>query len=371
MPTLEITTHLGCAMACRFCPQDRLVKSYPKTAARDLSLDDFRHVLDVLPRHVRIDFSGMAEPWLNPLATAMAVSAFERGRTVALYTTLQGMRPDDAAMLLERFGARITPETPWVIHLPDGDGHMRGWAPSDTYRETLRRLLAFQRAQPRPGLAFMTMSADGAVAAALRDLVPNPLPPFQGISRAETLDRSGFRPGALLAEVRREQALLCASTPFFDHNVLLPNGDVLLCCMDYGQRHILGNLFRQSYEAIHAGPAIAAIRLQAMMPLDGELLCRRCHNAVCLGQQGGTHWRLSEPAMWTPVVTAEPLPGPAPPAPRPVLRRILGRVLPLKHRAKPPVLCQRPEGLTGMRAGWSVTGRPAVGRPRAKATRST
>src|SRR4051794_9806649 len=189
MPTLEITTHLGCAMACRFCPQDRLAKSYPKGEARDLTLQGFRNVLDRLPAHVRIDFSGMAEPWLNPQATSIAVAAFECDRSVAVYTTLQGMHPDDATLLIGRFGERITPETPWVIHLPDGDGHMTGWPPTETYRETLRRFLAFQAADHPAGFAFMTMSADGAVAPALRDLVPGRLPPFEGISRAETLDR--------------------------------------------------------------------------------------------------------------------------------------------------------------------------------------
>lgn len=320
-------------MACRFCPQDRLAKSYPKGDPRDLTLDGFRTVLDKLPRHVRIDFSGMAEPWLNPHATAMVIAAFEQGCSLALYTTLQGMHPDDATLLIGRFGRRITPETPWVIHLPDGDGNMTGWKPTQTYRETLRRFLAFHETQRPPGLGFMTMSADGLIAAPLRDLLPAPLRPFQGVSRAENLDRDAFRPGALLDAVRRERALLCASTPFLDHNVLLPNGDVLLCCMDYGRRHVIGNLFRQSYEEIHAGPVMGAIRVQAMTPSDGDLLCRRCHNAVCLSQPEGAHWRLSDATMWTaPALSA---PGPRPgqshptPASRSPLRRILDRVRPL------------------------------------------
>jgi radical SAM superfamily enzyme YgiQ (UPF0313 family) len=62
VPTLEITTKLGCSLACRFCPQDRLVKSYPTGAVRLMSLDEFRVVADKLPPRVRIDFSGMAEP---------------------------------------------------------------------------------------------------------------------------------------------------------------------------------------------------------------------------------------------------------------------------------------------------------------------
>jgi hypothetical protein len=256
-------------MACRFCPQDRLAKSYPKGEPRDLSLSDFLTVLEKLPPYVRVDFSGMAEPWLNRDATAMAILAFERRRTVAIYTTLQGMAPDDATLLIERFGSRITPEAPWVIHLPDGDGNMTGWKSTETYRETLRRFLAFERLRMPEGLNFMTMSADGTVAPVLRDLVIETLPPFRGISRAENLDRDAFRPGALLAAVRQEHALLCASTPFFDHNVLLPNGDVLLCCMDYGRQHVVGNLLRQSYEAIHSGVALGGIRLQAMTPSDG------------------------------------------------------------------------------------------------------
>jgi len=255
----------------------------------------------------------MAEPWLNPRATDMVVHAFERGRTVAIYTTLQGMSPEDAAMLIERFGDRASPETSWVIHLPDGDGNMTGWKTSETYRVTLLRFLAFQQRrqdQQRPGLTLMTMSADGAVAEALRDLVPERLAPFVGVSRVENLDRGDFTPSALLARVRHAGAVMCASTPFFDHNTMLPNGDVLLCCMDYGQDHVIGNLLRQTYGEIHGGPAMGAIRLRAMVPDDGKLICRSCHNAVCLGQNGGTHWTLSGPTMWTPA--APPVRGPPP-----------------------------------------------------------
>ena len=38
MRTLEITTRLGCVLACCCCPQDQLFKSYPKTANLHLGL---------------------------------------------------------------------------------------------------------------------------------------------------------------------------------------------------------------------------------------------------------------------------------------------------------------------------------------------
>jgi|tagenome__1003787_1003787.scaffolds.fasta_scaffold20380367_2 hypothetical protein len=177
---------------------------------------------------------------------------------------------------------------------------MTGWKPSCAYRETLRRFIAFRRAYAPSGLSFMTMSRDGVVAEAIRDLLPDALDPFVGVSRGENLDRTGFAPSALLEAVRHEGAVVCRSTPFFDHNTLLPNGDVLLCCMDYGRAHVLGNLLRQSWEEIHAGPAMGAVRVQAMIPsATGSLLCRRCHHAARLSQDGETHWHLTDSTLWS------------------------------------------------------------------------
>ena len=63
-----------------------------------------------------------------------------------------------------------------------------------------------------------------------------------------------------------------------DFNVLLPNGNVTLCCMDYGLKHILGNLVTDSYESLFTGEEYK--RIQAGL-LDGDLdiLCRTCKEA--------------------------------------------------------------------------------------------
>jgi hypothetical protein len=300
MPTLEITTKLGCSLACRFCPQDRLVKSYPKGASRLLALPDFRRVLAKVPRHVRIDFSGMAEPWLNPDATAMVVHTFEQGRQVAIYTTLQGMGPKDAALLIQCFADRISPGTPWVIHLPDEDGAMTGWRPSEAYGRVLASFVELWRSRAPAGLSFMTMSRTGRIAAAIEPIVGERLDAFVAISRVENLDRDAFSPGQLLAAVSHDGAVLCGSTPFFDHNAMLPNGDVVLCCMDYSCQHVLGNLLEQDYGDLFTGQAMAEVRLRAMTLGDTRaLICRQCHHAACLAQHGETHWQLRSGALWT------------------------------------------------------------------------
>ncbi len=52
------------------------------------------------------------------------------------------------------------------------------------------------------------------------------------------------------------------------HSVLLPNGDVTLCCMDYSLSEILGNLYTQEYDDI--------------MPKKNTTydICSRCENGV-------------------------------------------------------------------------------------------
>ena len=299
MPTLEITTTLGCSLACRFCPQGRLVKSYPSSESRSLTLSEFKHVVEKLPVQVRVDFAGMAEPWLNAEATAMVDHAFQMGRKVAIYTTLQGMTPRDAALLTERYADRIAPEMPWVIHLPDREGNMTGWRPHADYLKTLALFVALKRERAPPGLSFMTMDAQGRVAEALRPVIGETLGPFVGVSRVENLDRHDFSPGALLDPVRHSGALLCGSSPFFDHNTMLPNGDVVLCCMDYSRRHVLGNLIRQTYAELFTGAEMSRVRARAMGVDDADLICRVCSNAACLSQGEGTHWQLQRSAYWT------------------------------------------------------------------------
>lgn len=300
MPTLEITTKLGCSLACTFCPQGALAKNYPRGADRLLSFENFAGVLEKVPKHVRIDFSGMSEPWLNPDATRMVRHAYAAGRKVAIYTTLEGLKADDAKDLLERFADRIAPATPWVIHLPDDEKNMAGWKVSDSYLATLATFVHFKRRHPRSSLRFMTMSSSGRVAKEIQPVLRGRLKRFIGISRAENLRRNEFSSQALVKKIEHTSAVVCKSTPFFDHNCLLPNGDVVLCCMDYSLECVIGNLFSQSYEEIFRSKPIADVRLRAMTPCsDPSFICKRCDNAspIPIGSRDN-EWRLAQPTYW-------------------------------------------------------------------------
>ena len=64
MESIEITTKIGCPVQCKYCPQDKLIANY-KSDKTMMDFKDFRRWIDKVPTHVRVDFSGMCEPFLN------------------------------------------------------------------------------------------------------------------------------------------------------------------------------------------------------------------------------------------------------------------------------------------------------------------
>ena len=61
--------------------------------------------------------------------------------------------------------------------------------------------------------------------------------------------------------------------------VVLPNGDVFLCCNDYNLDHYLGNLLKNSYESLFEGEEFKKIE-KSLENEDIESLCRYCSYAI-------------------------------------------------------------------------------------------
>jgi radical SAM protein with 4Fe4S-binding SPASM domain len=102
---------------------------------------------------------------------------------------------------------------------------------------------------------------------------------WQGHTRADSLDPEQVKGQALSVTPRNEFALTCASTPFYDRNVLLPNGDVVLCCMDYNLKHVIGNLLDQTYEEMMQGDKLAQIiKMNEAAGFDKCSICKSCEN---------------------------------------------------------------------------------------------
>jgi hypothetical protein len=63
MPSLEITTQIGCPLMCTFCPQDKLNKAY-RDPIRKMTIETFETVLKKLTPDYRIIFAGYTDQLL-------------------------------------------------------------------------------------------------------------------------------------------------------------------------------------------------------------------------------------------------------------------------------------------------------------------
>ena len=250
---LEITTHIGCPMNCDDCPQALLMSKYK--GRKTMAFADYKKAIDKVPASVRIDFSGMCEPFANKHCADMILYAYEKGHPLALYTTLQGATMKDYERLKDVLYEVVT------IHLPDAEKRST-FRITDEYLEVLSKW------------ECDNYSCHGTV-----DDVVQPY-----IKRNKNLitymhDRAGnvsCRPHMSLTDA---QAMYCiTSIRAMNHNVLLPDGTVLMCCMDYGMTGIFGNLFKQEYGEVLRSDAARAMRRK--MDVDGgECICRHCSNA--------------------------------------------------------------------------------------------
>jgi hypothetical protein len=282
VPSLEFTMMVGCPLKCTFCPQDTLRGMYGK-AAKYLSLEDYRTILAKVPRHVRIDFSGMAEPWANPAATEMLRHTLEAGYPMAIYTTLYGMTPEDAAGVLDLLRRHAPQIEVLCLHLPDRQGNMRGWRYSKEYEQVLIAFIRLGLSRVLPRFEVMTMDSGGQPHQDL-DHLGIKLGAWVGHTRAGNVPPQAVPGQPMLGKPEHNAAVSCSFTRFYDQNVCLPNGDVVLCCMDYGMKHKVGNLLEQDYYAMFAAGGLAPLLAENMMPrFSDKSLCKTCNRAVLHG----------------------------------------------------------------------------------------
>ena len=264
---MEVTTTVGCPIDCKYCPQSNLLEAY-KSPVRVLTLEDFKRYLDKLPRGISISFAGFAEPFLNPQCAEMILYAHINGFQVSLYTTLMGMSTRDWETI------RNIEFRHFDLHFPDTLNASK-IPVSDPYLKLLERVIIERRRWCSTDFG----AAHGPLHPKVKALLGKyPAWHHVGISPPSlpVHDRAGlvmdppemphrYFPG----KVR------CMNNEMLDRNVLLPDGSVTLCCMDFGLAHVLGNLNAQSYREIMDGEPLRQVK--ALMNTAGEsLICRHC-----------------------------------------------------------------------------------------------
>lgn len=180
---IEITTYIGCPNMCDYCPQELLIKSYKGNLK--MGLDKFKKILSNIPKDVDIHFSGFSEIFFNSQAVDFIKEAMKEHQVV-VYTTTKGMTDEMYNQIKD------LPFKEFHIHNRGG------------------RNIPF---------ATDTITINNS----------------NKISRGGNLWKT------------EKEGKYCSKSSNHEQNVVLPNGDVYLCCMDYGLKHKLGNLLKQNF----------------------------------------------------------------------------------------------------------------------------
>jgi hypothetical protein len=223
-----------------------------------MSFDIFKQCIDKVPASVNIHFSGMCEPWLNPECTRMLLYAHEKGHKMRVFTTMVGLRVEDI------FRFELIPFLSFSVHLPSVGSRMNIKITED-YFNLIKRIAS----SAIVNLTFLAPGGD--VLPALKSIIENQkksIVPFSLTTRAGNLS---LNEGAI--PQRKRKALGCRRN--LRQNVLLPNGDVLLCCMDYGMRHVLGNLLTGDYADLFSGKEFLKVK-RGLRCDSADILCKYC-----------------------------------------------------------------------------------------------
>jgi len=231
---IEITTKIGCKNMCSYCPQSDFLNVY-KDVKKTMSIEDFKMLISNVNKDIQIHFSGFSESMLNDESIDMMIHAWREGYEVVLYSTLVGFTLEKAIKL--RDSGMIFNHT--RLHEFDGIGFDK-----QEFDEKCKMFI--DNVKTRDHHVFRVL---------------NPT------SRGGHLRNIG----------RKYGRIRCGGNRVFN-NVLLPNGDVFLCCSDWSLKHKIGNLYKNHYASEEFNLARTSI-LQLQEPQDSDVLCRTCEDS--------------------------------------------------------------------------------------------
>ena len=241
---MEITTSVSCPNRCTFCPQELLDERYLGHSM--MTLETIQKCFETIPEWVPVDFTGFSEPSINPEIHQIVSWLGTRGNPIKYYTTLLGIR-DSIIDSIYACKAYVK------IHVPDTVGFK--FDP-----ERWMKLHEVWRSRKYPA-DYMTMGPiHPMVAAYIESLGMKVLAP--------TMNSRG---GNNWVVPRLDGPITCSRRRWND-NVLMPNGDVYLCCMDYGLTCKLGNLLTDPYKKI----LYEGDKYRDNHNLPEDAICRKC-----------------------------------------------------------------------------------------------
>jgi hypothetical protein len=248
--TLEITTKIGCKPnMCEYCPQDLLMARYKDVPNNEtyMSMETFIQCLKSVPSYVDIHFTGYVESFLNPKTPDMILHAHSRNHRIAINTTLMGMTQKKLDLITN------IPYKAFRIHLPSATykekiGYHSKSIIENGFTITLNpKWIKMLDYVIKKNIHQKVFHCHGKLHEQLVELGY-----LDKINVKDTSLQSRVQNVGNLDKERNEMTKLPSHLSKRGkcirvyHNVLLPSGQVQLCCQDYGLEMTIGNLLENT-----------------------------------------------------------------------------------------------------------------------------
>jgi MoaA/NifB/PqqE/SkfB family radical SAM enzyme len=276
--TLQIQTVTGCNADCVFCPYGETHDTQPKGA---MSHDLFRRIVDEAAQHHvhRITPNLMNEPLMDHglLDKVRYINERLPGARVVITTNGHFLTPAVTAGMLELGGG--IHELYVSVQGIDKESYETTMRGSMRLERTLANVEHFLSEQGRRGIdrprLWVTMVDTNLIDA--RKAVA--YWQGRGVDSKFTMleNRGGNIPEAESYSRTGAMSTYDNCPRPFKQAYIMFNGDMVLCCVDYSRKQVLGNITRSSIQEIWNGPIATEIRRRYIArEMDRLPLCGRC-----------------------------------------------------------------------------------------------
>jgi hypothetical protein len=266
---------------CVYCPQTTLIKRYKKIDPNrkiEMNISDFKRYIRTVPNHVDIHFSGYVEPFQNKDCMKMIEYVVSKGHKTKVNTTLEGMSKKEIDRLYE-----LRKKVESSFHLPSNDLveniglDKENSAKKNTNLPLREDYLELTRyAVSKFGRKYPGFHAFGTLHNNLNGIVENSNKFFEKKinSRAQNLNNMVEGEKEKIQQTNRKSLRKrCAR---IKQNVLLPSGQISTCCNDYGLKHILGDLSKDTWSEFYNS------KTYQQTIKEGVDLCDVCYDGVSI-----------------------------------------------------------------------------------------
>lgn len=261
---MEVSLYVGCSVNCSYCPQFSLFKLSKK---RKMSVEDYKILLDKIPSTTHIGFIGMSEPLLYKDFNQIVDYTLNKNHKIICFTTLPEKIPSNINVFLN--------QDLWYkrsVHIKDS--HMSYNSITDEYLYYLEKYfdqIDTKDTTKKDTITILSKNINEKIESLISKYnLENYVfrtEPFQRI-RAPISYKNPLVPNRVYGKIYCSQG-----HDRIQH--LLPDGDVVLCCMDVEKNHVLGNLFKNSYSELYNNNEY--IKVQQGFDDDKiKTICRAC-----------------------------------------------------------------------------------------------